>query len=83
MQEGYRALGVMEKHLARHDFFAANTYTIADIALYAVHPSWRICATTTCPLFPSGVRLARPRRGPAARRHIASGLPSRSLAAAQ
>jgi len=35
MQEGYRALTVMEKHLARHDFFAANTYTIADIALYA------------------------------------------------
>ena len=35
MQEGYRALGVMEKHLTRHDFFAANTYTIADIALYA------------------------------------------------
>jgi glutathione S-transferase len=35
MQEGYRALGVMEKHLERHDFFAANTYTIADIALYA------------------------------------------------
>ena len=35
MQEGYRALTVMEKHLARHDFFAAKTYTIADIALYA------------------------------------------------
>ncbi len=35
MQEGYRALGVMEKHLTRHDFFAADTYTIADIALYA------------------------------------------------
>jgi glutathione S-transferase len=35
MQEGYRALTVMEKHLARHDFFAANTYTLADIALYA------------------------------------------------
>ena len=35
MQEGYRALTVMEKHLTRHDFFAANTYTIADIALYA------------------------------------------------
>ncbi len=35
MQEGYRALGVMEKHLGRHDFFAANSYTLADIALYA------------------------------------------------
>jgi glutathione S-transferase len=35
MEEGYRALGVMEKHLARRDFFAAGQYTIADIALYA------------------------------------------------
>jgi glutathione S-transferase len=35
MEEGYRALGVMEKHLTRHDFFAADRYTIADIALYA------------------------------------------------
>jgi glutathione S-transferase len=34
MEEGYRALGVMEKHLATHEFFAANRYTIADIALY-------------------------------------------------
>ena len=34
MEEGYRALGVMEKHLATHRFFAANRYTIADIALY-------------------------------------------------
>jgi glutathione S-transferase len=25
----------MEKHLAVHDFFAADHYTIADIALYA------------------------------------------------
>ena len=35
MQEGYRALGVMEKHLTQHEFFAADRYTIADIALYA------------------------------------------------
>ena len=35
MEEGYRALGVMEKHLARNHFFAADRYTIADIALYA------------------------------------------------
>jgi glutathione S-transferase len=25
----------MDQHLARHDFFAAGRYTIADIALYA------------------------------------------------
>jgi glutathione S-transferase len=35
MQEGYRALGVMEKHLATRRFFVADCYTIADIALYA------------------------------------------------
>ena len=35
MEEGYRALGVMEKHLSMHRFFAADRYTIADIALYA------------------------------------------------
>jgi glutathione S-transferase len=43
MQEGYRALGVMEKHLTRHDFFAANTYTIADIALYAYTHMAHLC----------------------------------------
>ena len=32
---GYAALGVMEGHLRSHAFFAAETYTIADIALYA------------------------------------------------
>jgi glutathione S-transferase len=32
---GYAALDVMEAHLARHAFFVAGTYTIADIALYA------------------------------------------------
>jgi glutathione S-transferase len=35
MEKGYQALGVMENHLTRHDFFAAGHYTIADIALYA------------------------------------------------
>lgn len=32
---GYHALGVMEEHLYTHRFFAADRYTIADIALYA------------------------------------------------
>jgi glutathione S-transferase len=35
MEEGYRALGVMENHLKRERYFAAGRYTIADIALYA------------------------------------------------
>jgi glutathione S-transferase len=32
---GYDALGVMEGHLAAHQFFVAECYSIADIALYA------------------------------------------------
>ena len=32
---GYAALGVMEGHLGGRDFFVADRYTIADIALYA------------------------------------------------
>ena len=35
MEEGHRALGVMERHLSLHDYFAADRYTIADVALYA------------------------------------------------
>jgi glutathione S-transferase len=35
MENGYRALGVMEMHLAKHDFFVDGRFTIADIALYA------------------------------------------------
>lgn len=32
---GYAALGVMERHLGERDYFVANRYSIADIALYA------------------------------------------------
>jgi glutathione S-transferase len=32
---GYQALAVMEQHLAQHRFFVADSYSIADIALYA------------------------------------------------
>ena len=35
MEEGNRALGVMENHLKHHRYFAANRYTVADLALYA------------------------------------------------
>jgi len=35
MENGYRALGVMEMHLGKHRYFAAGRFTIADIALYA------------------------------------------------
>jgi glutathione S-transferase len=35
LEGGYRALRVMEKHLAEHRFFVGGRYSIADIALYA------------------------------------------------
>ncbi|MGH8372602.1 MAG: glutathione S-transferase family protein [Gammaproteobacteria bacterium] len=34
-EKGYRALGVMEQHLQQQAFFAGETYSIADIALFA------------------------------------------------
>src|SRR5476649_2615897 len=34
MENGYRALGVMEMHLTKHDYFVDGRFTIADIALY-------------------------------------------------
>jgi glutathione S-transferase len=33
--KGNAALGVMQTHLARHDWFAGGRYSIADIALYS------------------------------------------------
>jgi glutathione S-transferase len=33
--KGNAALGVMQKHLARRDWFAGSRYSVADIALYA------------------------------------------------
>jgi glutathione S-transferase len=35
IEEGNRALRVMENHLQHHRYFAADRYTVADIALYA------------------------------------------------
>lgn len=35
VKPGYAALGVMERHLSEHQYFAAGRYSIADIALYA------------------------------------------------
>lgn len=35
MAPGYRALGVMETHLANRSFFVGERYSIADIALFA------------------------------------------------
>ena len=35
LERGYQALAVMEQHLARERFFVGDSYSIADIALYA------------------------------------------------
>jgi glutathione S-transferase len=35
VERGYQALDVMEKHLAGRDFFVGESYSIADIALFA------------------------------------------------
>jgi len=34
-ERGYAALALMERYLGAHGFFACETYTIADVALYA------------------------------------------------
>jgi len=39
-EQGYMALGVMERHLGDHEFFVGDSPTVADIALY-VYP--RLC----------------------------------------
>ena len=67
MEEGYRALGVMEKHLGSHEFFAADRYTIADIALYAYTHLARPVRLRPRGL-PRGARLAQARRRGAAPR---------------
>ena len=40
IEQGYRALGVMERHLAEREFFVGDSPTVADVALY-VYP--RLC----------------------------------------
>jgi len=43
LEEGYRALGVMERHLKQHRYFVADRYTVADIALYAYTHLAHLC----------------------------------------
>jgi glutathione S-transferase len=40
LEQGYRALGVMERHLGDHEFIVGDSPTVADVALY-VYP--RLC----------------------------------------
>ena len=75
MEKGYQAFGVMEKHLATNDFFAAGHYTIADIALYGYTHVAHECDFELDD-FPGDPRLAQPHRRPA--RPRADGLASGS-----
>ena len=43
MENGYRALGVMDMHLSSNRYFVADRYTIADIALYAYTHVAHLC----------------------------------------
>jgi glutathione S-transferase len=38
LEQGYRALGVMERHLGEHEYLVGERPTIADVALYAYPP---------------------------------------------
>jgi len=42
-EDGYRALGLMEKHLAQNRFFVGDRYSIADIALFAYTHVAHLC----------------------------------------
>ena len=42
-EEGYRSLGLMDKHLGKHSFFAGERYSIADIALFAYTHMAHLC----------------------------------------
>jgi len=42
-EEGYRSLGLMDRHLGKHRFFAGERYSIADIALYAYTHVAHLC----------------------------------------
>ncbi|MFA6266319.1 MAG: glutathione S-transferase family protein [Pseudolabrys sp.] len=43
MENGNRALRVMEMHLTRHPFFVAERFTVADIALYGYTHVAHLC----------------------------------------
>jgi glutathione S-transferase len=43
MEEGYRALGVMERHFKVHRYIVADRYTVADIALFAYTHLAHLC----------------------------------------
>ncbi len=59
MEEGYRALAVMEKHLQQQPFFATERCTVADLALYAYTHLADQCDFDLAPFPAIGAWLAR------------------------
>ena len=59
MEEGNRSLRVMENHLEHHRYFAANRYTVADLALYAYTHLAHECDFDLAPFPAIGGWLAR------------------------
>jgi glutathione S-transferase len=80
MEEGHRALGVMEKHIALHDFFVADRYTVADIALYAYTHVAHLCDFDLTPYPAVRAWLARIAEQPG---HVQMTLDPASLVAAK
>jgi glutathione S-transferase len=80
MEQGYAALGVMEKHLATRKFFVADSYSIADIALYAYSHVAHLCDFDLASFPAVRAWLARVTAEPG---HIAMDWQPQELAAAQ
>jgi glutathione S-transferase len=64
LEEGQRSLGLLEKHIARHSYFAGDTYSIADIALYAYTHLAEQCDFDLAPFPALRAWLERVRREP-------------------
>jgi len=73
MQEGYRALGVMERHLKEHRYIVADRYTVADIALYAYTHVAHLCDYDLTMFHRSGAGSSASRRNPACTHAEAAG----------
>jgi glutathione S-transferase len=80
MEEGHRALGVMDKHVAQQDFFVGNRYTVADIALYAYTHLAHLCDFDLTPYPAVRAWLARIAEQPG---HVPMTFDPASLIAAQ
>ncbi len=80
MEEGQRSLNVLDKHASRHRYFAGDTYSIADIALYAYTHLAEQCDFDLSPFPALREWLNRISREP---RHIAMDWSPAALSAAE